>query len=42
MVFKLTRAAEKSWRRLNSPPLLSKILEGYDFVDGIMQEKDAA
>jgi putative transposase len=42
MVFKLARAAEKRWRKLNSPPLLLKILEGYDFVDGIMQEKDAA
>ena len=42
MVFKLALVAEKRWRRLNAPPLLSKILEGYNFVDGIMQEKDAA
>ena len=42
MVFKLSRAAEKRWRRLNSPLLLLKLVEGYTFVDGIVQEKDAA
>jgi len=41
-VFELARAAEKRWRKLNSPPLLLKILEGYDFVDGIIQEKNTA
>ena len=42
MVFKLTLCAEKTWRRLNSPLLIGKIIDGYEFVDGIMQEKDAA
>ena len=42
MVFKLTLCAEKTSRRLNSPLLIGKIVEGYEFVDGVMQEKDAA
>ncbi len=42
MVFKLVLAAEKNWRRLNGSEQLGKLLEGYTFVDGIMQEKGAA
>jgi transposase-like protein len=42
MVFKLTQAAEKRWRRLNAPKLLLRVIEGRKFVDGIMTEKDAA
>ena len=42
MVFKLTQAAEKKWRRLNAPKLLLRVIEGRKFVDGIMTEKDAA
>jgi len=42
MVFKLVCAAEKKWRRLNGSEQLTKLVEGYKFVDGIMQEKDAA
>ena len=42
MVFKLTLCADKTSRRLNSPLLIGKIVEGYEFVDGVMQEKDAA
>jgi transposase-like protein len=42
MVFKLVCVAEKKWRRLNGSEQLGKLLEGYKFVDGIMQEKDAA
>ena len=42
MVFKLVSAAEKKWRRLNASEQLGKLLEGYTFVDGIMQEKGAA
>ncbi len=38
MVFKLVAEAEKRWRRLNSPKLLIKLLEGFRFVDGIMQK----
>ena len=42
MVFKLAQAAERSWRRLNKPTLVSEVLEGRVFVDGVMQEKAAA
>ena len=42
MVFKLVSVAEKKWRRLNGSEQLGKLLEGYKFVDGMMQEKDAA
>ena len=42
MVFMLVCVAERKWRRLNRSEQLGKLLEGYKFVDGIMQEKDAA
>ena len=42
MVFKLVQAAERKWRRLNAPKLVGKVLEGYVFEDGIMQERIAA
>ena len=42
MVFKLVSAAEKKWRKLNGSGRLAKLIEGYTFVDGIMQEKDVA
>jgi len=42
MVFKLAQAAERKWRRLNAPKLVGKVLEGYEFEDGIMQERIAA
>ena len=42
MVFKLAQAAERNWRRLNAPKLVGKVLEGYVFEDGIMQERSAA
>lgn len=42
MVFKLAAVAEKSWRRLNGYQLITKLLEGYRFKDGIIQERDAA
>jgi putative transposase len=35
MIFKLAEAAEKSWRRLDGHNLLSKIILGVKFVDGI-------
>jgi transposase-like protein len=38
MVYKLASEAEKHWRRLNSPKLILKLIEGFRFVDGIMQE----
>ena len=42
MVFKLARVAQNSWRRLNGHQLITKLVEGYRFKDGIMQERDAA
>ncbi|MEM7260830.1 MAG: IS256 family transposase [Planctomycetota bacterium] len=42
MVFKLASVAEKKWRRLNGPQLVLRVVEGYRFEDGIMQERDAA
>jgi putative transposase len=35
MIFKLAEAAEKSWRRLDGHNLLSKIIFGVKFADGI-------
>jgi transposase-like protein len=35
MIFKLAEAAEKSWRRLDGHNLLSKLILGVKFVDGI-------
>ncbi len=41
MMFKLAQAAEKRWRRLNGPEQLVLLLQGREFVDGVLQE-DAA
>jgi len=38
MVFKLTRAAEKRWRRLNGSALLPDVIRGVRFVDGIKDQ----
>jgi transposase-like protein len=35
MVFKLSREAEKCWRKINSSQLLGKVIEGVNFVDGL-------
>ena len=37
MVFKLTLAAEKRWRRLNGSALLPEVILGVRFVDGIKE-----
>jgi transposase-like protein len=37
MVFKLARAAEKRWRRLNGSALLPEVIRGARFVDGIKE-----
>ena len=37
MVFKLTLAAEKRWRRLNGSALLPEVIRGVRFVDGIKE-----
>ena len=42
MVFKLASVAQQNWRRLNGHQLITRLVEGYEFKDGIMQERDAA
>ncbi len=42
MVFKLMESAEKKWRLLNSAKLLTDIIQGIKFIDGIKEEKVAA
>jgi putative transposase len=42
MVFKLARAAEKRWRRLNGHQLIAKVIEGVIFVDGVLELEKAA
>ena len=42
MVFKLVKIAESRWRRLNGRGQLIQLLTGHVFVDGILQERDAA
>jgi putative transposase len=37
MVFKLMESASKGWRLLNGSPLLSKVVAGVRFVDGVEQ-----
>jgi putative transposase len=41
MVFKLMESASKGWRSLNGSPLLTEVVRGIKFVDGI-REKPAA
>jgi putative transposase len=41
MVFKLMETASKSWRSLNGSPLLSEVVKGTIFIDGV-SEKPAA
>ena len=38
MVFKLARQAEKHWRRINAPKLITKVIEGVKFIDGEIKE----
>jgi len=38
MMFKLAQAAQKRWRRLNGPEQLVFLLQGREFVDGVLQE----
>ena len=38
MMFKLAQSAEKRWRRLNGHQHILHLLEGREFVDGIMQD----
>jgi putative transposase len=41
MVFKLMEVASKTWRLLNGSPLLSKVIAGVRFVDGVEQTEAA-
>ena len=41
MVFKLMESASKDWRLLNGSPLLSKVIAGVRFVDGVEQTNAA-
>jgi putative transposase len=41
MVFKLMESAAKTWRLLNGSPLLSKVIAGVRFVDGVEQTNAA-
>jgi putative transposase len=41
MVFKLMESASKRWRLLNGSPLLSKVIAGVRFVDGVEQTNAA-
>ena len=42
MVFKLVQAASKQWRRLMGYQKIVLLLEGNKFVDGVLQERNAA
>ena len=42
MVYKLMRIAEKRWRCLKGSKRLKQLVSGCKFVDGVLQERDAA
>ena len=42
MVFKLALCAQKRWKKLNGAGQLLKLIDGYRFVDGMIDEKSAA
>ncbi|MEW6052159.1 MAG: IS256 family transposase, partial [Candidatus Zixiibacteriota bacterium] len=35
LIFQLIVRAEKRWRRINAPQMVTKVLEGVKFTDGI-------
>ena len=37
MVFTLVRAAAKTWRKLNGPNQLPRVIQGVKFTDGVAQ-----
>ena len=41
MVYKLSMSAEKHWKRLKGYKLVSKVVEGTEYKDGIEVEKVA-
>ena len=38
MVYKLATEAEKKWQRLHGSQWLAKVVEGAQFIDGVMKE----
>ena len=38
MMFKLAQSAERKWRRLNGHELIISLMQGKNFVDGVMHE----
>ena len=42
MVFKLVMEAQKTWRRLTGSSIVPMVLSGKKFVNGILEEEDAA
>jgi len=38
MVFKLAKEAERHWRKLNGSLLLTEVIEGSRFIDGVMEK----
>ncbi len=38
MVFQLARSAQRSWRTLNGAPLLTEVIQGVKFVDGVKEQ----
>jgi transposase-like protein len=42
MVFKLMQSAEKKWRALNGSDILTDVIQGITFTDGIKQDQAAA
>jgi putative transposase len=38
MVFKLAQAASRTWRKLDGPALMPRVIEGVKFIDGIQKE----
>jgi transposase-like protein len=40
LIFKLFQRAERNWRRLNAPHLVSKVIQGVNFKDGIEIKKE--
>jgi predicted nucleic acid-binding OB-fold protein len=39
MVYKLIEQAEKHWRRLNKSELITLVIHGVEFVDGVIKKE---
>jgi transposase-like protein len=42
MVYKLMQSAQKKWRLLNGSDILTDVIQGIKFIDGVKDTKDAA